>query len=186
MRERRPLKRRTIAGWASAVALLGLIAGCSPLSRLKCRFDLPTGAAPANAALLHVRAAAACPHYGGEPPPAPPEPPAPGLEDREPSELSLDAGPDVDAQPRAVDANGRPKLVDWPSVQRDGFEAEVSVRSSRCWVAVTAWYDVNGNGFVDDADYVAKLPATEIADRGLCLGNLTTASPMTLSRRSAP
>jgi hypothetical protein len=175
MRPASTRKRRLFAGWA---VVLGVVVGCSPVSRLKCRFELPKEAAPVDATRLHLRAAAACPHYGGEPPPPQPAPPAPGLEEQQAPQLPADA-----SAAEEVDAKGRRRVVDWASVQRDGFEAEVSVRSSRCWVAMTAWYDANGDGVVDDADYVATLPSTEVADRGLCLGNVTWAGPITMRRR---
>ena len=61
-----------------------------------------------------------------------------------------------------------------------GLDAEVSVRATSCWVAVTAWYDANGNNVVDADEPVAAIPATLISDRGLCMGNLTTVGPIAL------
>lgn len=160
-----------------SMVVLGVVVGCSPIARLKCRFDLPKGGPTPDKAKLHLRAAAACPHYGGEPDPPPPPPPEPGMEEQSVSR-DADAGEDLDAK-------GRRRIIDEAHTSHEGFEAQVSVRATHCWVSVTAWYDTNGNGQVDDADYVGTLPATLVRDRGLCAGNLTWAGPITMKPRGA-
>lgn len=181
------------------MVVLGVVVGCSPVARLKCRFDLPKGAPAPDATKLHLRAAAACPHYGGEPDPPPPPPPQPGMEEKSAWQVTAealadagDAGEAADATTAEaaasiavdagadLDAKGRRRIIDEPSTSHEGFEAEITVRATHCWVAVTAWYDTNGNGQVDDADYVATLPGTLVRDRGLCAGNLTWAGPITM------
>ena len=189
------------------MVVLGVVVGCSPIARLKCRFDLPKGVAAPDATKLHLRVAAACPHYGGEPDPPPPPPPEPGMEEKPAWQVTAealadagdagdaddagdaatsDAGASIAADAGAdLDAKGRRRFLDEAHTAHDGFEAEVTVRATHCWVSVTAWYDTNGNGQVDDADYVATLPGTLVRDRGLCAGNLTWAGPITMKPRGA-
>lgn len=168
-----------------AIALLTAL-GCSPVSRLRARFALPDGV-PLLPGRLHVRARAACASYAQEHDAGswkPPSAPAPGLEE-DPNDAGL--GALADAGDAAADDAGSP-----PSWVRDrslehvvaptltGLDAEVSVRASSCWVAVTAWYDANGNSVVDADEPLATIPATLVNDRGLCVGNLTTVGPIVL------
>ena len=105
----------------------------------------------------HVRARAAC---GGQ---AEVSPPPPGLEDK-----------DVATEPK-------PGTESAILVQRDEWETGLSVHSASCVVAMTAWFDLNENGKVDDGEYVGVLPSREIRDRGLCAGDVTVAPPVTLA-----
>ena len=156
-------RRASIIGIA---LLLGL--GCSPLSRLKCRFDLPKGHADREPARLHVRARVVCNGEGG----TIPSPPEPGLEEE--SEESLTAPPDggMSVLPRAA--------VRRASVRREGWSVELSERGSSCLGALTAWYDADGDGKVGSGDFVGEVPATLFRDRGLCAGNLTVVDPVAM------
>lgn len=86
----------------------------------------------------------------------------------------------------AEDAGGLPSRARDRSLEHvvaptvTGLDAEVSIHASSCWVAVTAWYDANGNDLVDADEPVATIPATLISDKGLCAGNLTTVRPIAL------
>ncbi len=90
-------------------------------------------------------------------------PPPPGLEDK-----------DVATEPK-------PGTESAILVQRDEWETGLSVHSASCVVAMTAWFDLNENGKVDDGEYVGVLPSREIRDRGLCAGDVTVAPPVTLA-----
>lgn len=102
-----------------------------------------------------------------------PTPPEPGLE--EDPEDSLMVLPDGGMQvlPRSA--------IRRAAVRRDGWSVEISERGSSCTAAMTAWYDVDGNGKVDPGEPVGRLPATLFRDRGLCAGNLTVAGPIEMS-----
>lgn len=135
-----------------------MLFGCAPHARLECRFQLPPHAGEGHdPSHLHVRARALCGGTGEA------SPPAPGVEDK-----------DASIEPKPGEES--PVLV-----QRDEWETAVAVHSASCSVAMTAWFDLNENGIVDDGEYVGVLPSREVRDRGLCAGNVTVAPPVTLA-----
>jgi len=143
----------------TANVALALLAACAPHARLECRFQLPPHAGKGHdPSHLHVRARAAC---GGS---TEVTPPPPGLEDQ-------------DASPEPKGGTEGAILV-----QRDGWETAVAIHATSCVVAMTAWFDLNENGKVDDGEYVGVLPSHQLRDRG-CSGDVTVAPPVTLAER---
>ncbi|MBA2541910.1 MAG: hypothetical protein H0V17_19855 [Deltaproteobacteria bacterium] len=130
------------------VFMLLALAECSPNVSFYAIFQLP-GEAKIDAAKLHVRGRKKCNRDGTEQ--ASPQPPEPGLEEP------------------YTDSNYRDTITDF---QRE-HDSKVSARfrASRCEIAVTAWYDSNGDNVVNRGDHVATIPTTEITSGGFCLGD---------------
>jgi hypothetical protein len=66
-------------------------------------------------------------------------------------------------------------------VSGDTAEITGSFRVRRCTVQVLVWYDQNGDGTFDGADLSAHTSPTQIEDRGIFGGNLTSAGEVVLS-----
>lgn len=134
--------------WPLAVLVL---VECSPMVGFEVRFSLPEGATLA-ADRLHVRGRSRCSTGGGfDPAKAVPEPPEPGLEESMAGE---------DAYQRGV---FHPLRDD-----RDPAFAHAQLRGSRCEVALTAWYDTNGDRVVNAGDFVGRYPTSTIRTHRAC------------------
>lgn len=134
-----------------AVLVLGFL-GCSPSVRAEVKFEVP-GVPVLDPTRLHARGRVACDSFNlAEPRATPPAAPPPGLE--EPVEVA-------------------PRLAVSPvSFDREGPVARASFRATRCYLAISAFYDADSNGAVGPGDFAATLPAVEVSDRGLCSGNM--------------
>ena len=167
------------ARWQLLGVLAALVA-CSPTIRVQTRLELPGVDAP-RLDRLHVRARAACPSYDVTAPPPPvPEPPEPGpTEDPSEDGAAVDAEAPGDAGTNAARSERLRVVVP----NRDGLEVNLSIHGTRCTVAMTAWYDADGDGRVGPGDLVGALPATEVLDRGLCRGNMNVVGPLRLAAR---
>ena len=147
------MKRRAPFVLAALVALLG----CYPTIRVEAHFRLPPGADPSR---LHVRGRAICRLSSDEtkrpepPPPGPPEP-------RDEAYAQL---PDGGVEYRPVE-------IEKMEFRMEGDGAHAQLRGAHCWIAMTGFYDADGDGKVGPGDLVGTLPAREVVDRGLCLGN---------------
>jgi hypothetical protein len=152
--------------------------GCSPVVRIEARFELPPEAGPLDPTRLHVRGRVVCRSFSSsDPEPKSPAPPPVGLEEADPDSylrVADDAGAARAYRPRLPNEE-RPVVF-----QREGATFRASFRSTQCWVALSAFYDTNGDGVLNDGDYVAAVPAVLVVDHGLCQGNLNSLGPVTL------
>lgn len=93
----------------------------------------------------------------------------------DPARLHLRAHASCDPRARDSIAPPAPGLADPQSqvwFEQVGGSVTTSLHGGHCTIAITAFYDTNTNGVVDAGDYVAKVPATDVYDRGMCRGNM--------------
>lgn len=67
------------------------------------------------------------------------------------------------------------------TLRSNGYETMFNIHGTHHWVQLTAWIDSNNDGKLDSGDLVGSYPsAIEVADHGLCAGNLTDSPPILL------
>lgn len=142
--------------------MLLLVGGCSPLVRVQVELAVPGIAAP-DPARLHVRGRVACnPFDLSKPRATPPAAPSLGLEESRTEPTPAQVGERV-------------------VFEREGMIARAEFSATRCHVAISAFYDTNGDQIVGPGDFAATLPATEVADLGWRAGNMNDLGTVVLT-----
>jgi hypothetical protein len=122
---------------------------CSPMVSFEIRFSLPDGKT-IEATKLHLRGRSRCARgsvdeYESKPAATPPEP---GLEE-------------------PFDGKAQDKF-DPMRDPADPAHAQGRFRASTCEVALTAWYDANGDQLVNAGDFVGRYPTSTIKSHFAC------------------